>query len=343
MTTSMPALVWHGPESLRLEEVPQPTAGPQEVVIRVSHAGICGSELEGYLGRSAIRVPPLVMGHEFAGSIQALGADAGTHLQLGDQVTVNPLSNCGRCHYCTEGLQHLCGDRQLVGAHRPGAFARSVAVPASSVVKLPAGVDPAVGALCEPAAVATRVAVLARLRKGDPVLVIGAGPIGLLCLQALQQEGAGEIYICDTNPARSDMAAALGGIAVAPGQALARELTDRCDGLGVAVAVDAVGSTVTRRACIEATRSGGRIILSGLHDEQLSASAGELIRRELTLQGAYSYRPVDFAAALQRLAEGQMHLRGCTVEAELAAGSEWFPRLLAGTATVAKVLLRPPG
>ena len=337
----MEALVWLGPGSMRVEQHDVPAPAHGEVLIRVGHAGICGSELEGYAGHSAIRLPPLVMGHEFAGHVEALGDGVTETLAIGDPVTVNPLTYCGDCYYCKAGRNHLCPTRTLIGAHRQGAFAGYVAVPAATVVMLPPGLGTSAGALCEPAAVATRVAVLASVASGDPVLVIGAGPIGLLTLQAFLLEGAGPVYVVDRNPARSDMAAALGGIPLAAGENLGREVRARCDDRGVAVAVDAVGSTTTRRACIEATRSGGRIIFSGLHEEAVTAPAVELIRRELTLQGVYAYGPTEFATALSRIAAGTMHLGAWTQEAPLADGVAWFPRLIDGRVSVSKVLLQP--
>ena len=117
----MKALVWEGPRLMVMCEQDTPRAASSEVVLRVAFAGICGSELSGYLGHNALRVPPLVMGHEFSGEIVELGETAITvnpSLKLGQQVTVNPLSSCGHCDYCKAGLNHLCPSRKLIGAHR---------------------------------------------------------------------------------------------------------------------------------------------------------------------------------------------------------------------------------
>ena len=122
----MKALVWVAPNQMEVRDEPIPVLHPDEVLIQVSYAGICGSELSGYLGHNALRVPPLIMGHEFSGKIIALGAEAKTRnpaLEMGQLVTVNPMVYCGVCEYCLAGETHLCTSRRLIGAHRPGAFA----------------------------------------------------------------------------------------------------------------------------------------------------------------------------------------------------------------------------
>lgn len=128
----MKALVWEGPRIMNMREAPEPTAAEDEVVLRVAYAGICGSELSGYLGHNALRKPPLIMGHEFAGAIVELGGRAleiNPALAVGTRVTVNPLQYCGECIYCLKGVNQLCVSRKLIGAARPGAFAQFVSVP----------------------------------------------------------------------------------------------------------------------------------------------------------------------------------------------------------------------
>src|SRR5215510_5364792 len=199
---------------MTLREQSEPIVQPGEVVIRVAYVGICGSELSGYLGHNALRVPPLVMGHEFVGEIVEVGAEQspGTlALSKGQLVTVNPLAYCGSCTFCQRGLNQLCTNRRLLGAHRPGAFAEFVSVPAGLVTPLPGGVSLRTGALTEPAACGVRIGELAGDVEGGVCLVIGAGPIGLLALQALHIQGAARVFIAERDPARLAMGAALGG------------------------------------------------------------------------------------------------------------------------------------
>ena len=130
---SMQALVWEAPHEMNLRSLSIPSPGVDEVLVKVAYVGICGSELSGYLGHNALRVPPLVMGHEFSGEVAALGEKAHQRnpgLSVGQAVTANPMVYCGTCSYCQVGLNHLCVNRKLIGAHRPGAFAQYTTVPA---------------------------------------------------------------------------------------------------------------------------------------------------------------------------------------------------------------------
>jgi 2-desacetyl-2-hydroxyethyl bacteriochlorophyllide A dehydrogenase len=340
----MRALVWEAPRTMALREQEPPTPAPDEALIRVSYAGICGSELGAYLGHNALRVPPLIMGHEFAGTITALGSAAATHpdLQVGQAVTVNPLSACGACGYCRRGDSHLCAQRKLIGAHRPGAYAEYVVAPAGTVIVLPEGLTSREGALAEPVGVAVRIGALAGPVRGEAVLIAGAGPIGLLALQVLHRLGAGPVLISDREPARLAMAAELGGrpINVNDEDALQviREVTG---GAGVAASVDAVGVAAARATCVAATRPGGTLVLSGLHEETGPLPVADVIRRELVLRGSFAYSPADFRAAVDLLKQGAIRLDPWIVEADLSEGGPWFDRLIQAPGGVAKVLLRP--
>src|SRR5918993_1497857 len=180
----MKGIVWHGPEEMSVEDVPVPEVEPGTVIVRPTAAGICGSEIEGYLGRMGNRTPPLVMGHEFAGTVTEVGEGADEDL-LGRLVAVNPLSPDGTCRLCQVGLTNLCPNRSLVGIHSPGGFAEYTLAPASNVYPLPDGVEARTGALAEPLANGVHAARLG-LSDGpvEHTVVIGAGTIGLMCLQA---------------------------------------------------------------------------------------------------------------------------------------------------------------
>ncbi len=135
----MKVLVWHGPRSMMVEQREVPKPGPGEALVQVKAVGICGSEVEGYLGQNSLRLPPLIMGHEFSGEIVESGSMIGESPTpgIGQRVTVNPLVSCGECMYCKADLTHVCPNRKLIGAHRPGAFADYVVVPQRSVIPLP--------------------------------------------------------------------------------------------------------------------------------------------------------------------------------------------------------------
>jgi threonine dehydrogenase-like Zn-dependent dehydrogenase len=342
-TGVMPALVWEAPRKMVLGEKPIPAVPEDEVLIKVAYVGICGSELSGYLGHNALRVPPLVMGHEFSGEIVALGGrvpDSFPALQIGLRVTANPLIYCGECRPCRLGLNQLCLNRKLLGAHRPGAFAGYISAPAQQVLPLPETVSQENGALAEPAACGVRIGELAGPVEGETVLVIGAGTIGLFALQALLLQGAARVFIADLNPERLAAGAALGGQTLDPRQVDVVKTVREATGGGAAAAVDAVGTAGTRGQCVAATRTTGTVILSGLHEETSAVPAADIIRREITVKGSFAYSPANFARAVELLAQGAVRLDRWTVKAPLAEGGLWFDRLVEGTG-VAKVLLVP--
>ena len=321
------------------------------MVIRVAYAGICGSELSGYLGHNALRTPPLVMGHEFAGEIVELGRDV-TALEIGDAVTVNPLTYCGQCRTCRMGLTQLCPQRRLVGAHRPGAFAQYVSIPAFITHRLPQGMSLRTGALTEPVGVGVRIGRLAGDVAAESALIIGAGPIGLLALQSAQAGRGGAHLHRRSRPGavgHGRRARRHCHFAVFPwpgrspnkGADLVEIVKDATAGDGVAVSVDAVGTGGTRSQCVAATRNAGTLILSGLHEETSPMPAAAIIRQELTVRGSFAYRAADFAHGLEQLHAGHYRLDPWIVEAPLAEGGDWFHRLVHSPGNVSKVLLVP--
>lgn len=336
----MRALIWEGPEVMAMKEWPDPEPAEGEVVIEVAFAGICGSELGGYLGHNALRKPPLVMGHEFSGTIVATGAGV-EGFAPGDRVTANPMVPCGECEFCAEGAPHLCIKRSLVGAHRPGAFAERVAVPARAVYKLPGNMTMQGGAMVEPVAVAVRIGHSAGEVSGKTVLVIGAGPIGLLAVQVLRQAGA-HVFCADLDPARLAMATEMGATPIDPREKPTVEVVrEATGGFGAFLTVDAVGSAGTRAEAVAATRSGGSVLLSGLHAEASDFPASEVIRREIVVKGVFCYTAEDFAEALDAVAEGRLTLGPWVQEAPLDTGGKWFDRLVHNPGDVSKVLLVP--
>jgi threonine dehydrogenase-like Zn-dependent dehydrogenase len=343
----MKALVWEGPRKMSLLDQPLPEPDADEVLVKVAYAGICGSELSGYLGHNALRVPPLIMGHEFAGRIETLGSEALKHnpsLRIGQQITVNPLISCGDCAYCRQGKTHLCAARQLIGAHRAGAYATYVRVPGRSAVPLPPGMSLRTGALTEPVAVAVRIAKLATLHTSDDVLIIGAGPIGLLTLQVLLLENVRRVFIVDLDGERLKMGKMLGGEPLHPARTdIVSAIREATLERGVRCAVDAVGTSQTRAQCIAATQSGGTVILTGLHEETSLMPAAEIIRREIIVQGSFAYSPADFAVALELLAHQKVRLDPWIIEAPLSDGGKWFDNLTDSTSSkqAAKILLIP--
>lgn len=341
----MDALVWTGPGEAVVQRVPRPVPAADEVLIEVAYCGICGSELSGFLGHNALRKPPLVMGHEFSGTIVAMGPETTTctpGLTVGSRVTVDPMIYDGTCSQCRSGKQHLCLNRQLIGAGRPGAFAQYVTAPAHMVFLLPSEMTLRVGALSEPTACAVRAAALMGDVQGRDILIVGAGTIGLLTLQVLLDRGAARVFVSDTNTARAAHATAMGAVALDPRKVdVVSHVLNATDGEGVAVSMDAVGKAVTRAQCVEATARGGRVVLSGLHEETSSMPVANIIRKELVMQASFCYTPADVREAIGLLESGAVSVGDWVIDAPLADGAAWFSRLVGDSGAVAKVLLVP--
>jgi threonine dehydrogenase-like Zn-dependent dehydrogenase len=315
---------------MTVEDVPEPKPKTGEVVVHTEAAGICGSEVEGYMGMMANRVPPLVMGHEFAGVITAIGEGVDTSW-LGRRVAVNPLVGCGRCAYCARGERNLCPDRYLVGVTVPGGFAASVAVPERCLFELPANMDPRLGALVEPLANGIHA-----LRKVSPdgvtsAVVIGAGTIGLACMQAALLSGIPKVTVVERHPARRDHAFRLGAHA-------AYASADEVKG-GMDLVIDAAGTKATRRIAIELLSPAGTAVFIGMHDDESSMPWRRVIRGNHTIKGVFAYADVDFQKALEWLAQGRAGIGDLKEVLPLERGPQAFAELASGPTADIKVFL----
>lgn len=339
----MQALVWEGPRQMNLREVDAPEPTSDEVLIRVAYSGICGSELGGYLGHNSLRVPPLIMGHEFSGEIVALGEEAtaiNAGLATGQRVTVNPLISPPWSKAALRGRHNLTLPRNILGIHRPGSYAEFVTAPAANVYPLPNTMSLEHAALTEPLGCALRVAKLSGCTATDSVLITGLGPIGLLTLQVVKAMGVQHIIATDTDPDRVAIGQHFGVQVLNPLQDNVVEIVrDATAGEGIDVAIDAVGATATRRECLDAVRLGGKVIFTGLHDEESNIQANLLIRNEINIQGSFAYTPLDFEDAFNWLGEGRIEIDPWLLKAPLAEGGACFERLLSKPGRVAKILL----
>lgn len=345
VTQQMESLVWLGPHKMEMQHAALPELSAGEVLIAVSAAGICGSELSGYLGQNSLRKPPLVMGHEAAGrvaqSTQGTFAD-GNPAQVGTRVTFNPLVTCGECDRCRVGLTNLCRQRQLIGAHRPGAFAQFVAVPATQCHPLPDALSDTIASLTEPLACSLRAVKLTQAHPEQSLLILGAGPIGLFALIAARAEGIKRVYVSDLSEPRLAVARRWGAsetINVREHDVLAT-VQEIVPG-GVDTVIDAVGANVTRAQAVQAVVPGGNVVFIGLHDETSSLDTNYLVRQEITIRGSFSYDQSDFKRAFDLLAHGLLQAGTDWLEERpLSAGASSFAELVAGQVAATKIVLR---
>ena len=347
---TMDALVWTAPKTMEIQEVPVPAPDDNELLLEVAAAGICGSELSGYLGHNSLRVPPLIMGHEFSARVVEAGSNTladGSKPQPGQLVAVNPLISCGKCDSCVRGLPQLCRSRRIIGAARAGAFARYVTAPAAQCWPLPQGMSDIAAALAEPLACAVRAVRHAEERVGvgreEPLLILGAGAIGLCCLAVARAESAREIIISDMVDARLQVAAAWGATTTINGRAedAAQQMRAALP-LGAGAVIDAVGSNITRTLAVQMVRPGGTVVYIGLHDESSPLAANYLVRQEINVQGSFAYTPADFAHALALLASGAVAPTEQWIEERaLGGGVSAFAGLVDGSIVTPKIILRP--
>jgi threonine dehydrogenase-like Zn-dependent dehydrogenase len=339
------AIVWNGPEEMAVEEMPEPTVEPGAVIVRPEAVGICGSEVEGYLGKMGNRTPPLVMGHEFAGTVTEVGEGVSEEL-VGREVAVNPLSSDGTCPLCRAGYTNLCPNRKLIGIHSPGGFAEYVLAPQSNVYPLPEGVGPRTGALAEPLANGVHGVRLGLAGHSvEHAVVIGAGTIGLMCIQAAVLDGILEVSVVEPHEARRDQALGLGAHAAYASDEEAREaLEEPTEGLGADLVIDAVGAEATRRMAVEELlRPGGRVVFVGLHEDDTTLGFHGVVRGQLDLQGSYAFTAEDYGQAVEWLVAGRAGIGDLPPVLPLQEGPDAFAKLVKGPSEQIKVFLAGTG
>jgi L-iditol 2-dehydrogenase len=290
------------PEDIRLVDAPHPVPAPDEILVAVAQVGICGSDLHAYHGRHPFIDLPVVPGHEFVGTVIKMGADV-SGFSPGQRITVEPSLVCGECYNCTHGRYNICERLQVIGCQMPGALAEYLAVPASKVLLLPEDVSWDQAVMVEPLAVAVHAIRVAELQPHAKVLVLGAGTIGLMVLQAAKALGAGSVIITDLLPDRLDLALELGSDEVVnPATTdLAGAIGRTCGPDGVDVIIECVGSAATAREAVRVARKGTRIVLAGVFEEEVPLNLGLVQDRELELVGTLMYVDDDFSVALELL------------------------------------------
>lgn len=313
----MKAGVFQGPRTLELAELEDPSAGRDGVVVEVSCCGICGSDLHSYV-EGAFVAPGQVMGHEFSGRVVEVGTEV-AGVAVGDRVTAVPLSVCGRCPRCLEGLSHLCetGLAASIAYGLPGAFAQYVRVPdvvvGKNLLLVPDAVSDAAAAMVEPMAVALHAARSARPDPADTAVVIGLGSIGLNVVQMLKALGAGVVVGIDVAEARLDLAKSLGADHVVDGRkvdvlAAVGEITGAgVGGLGARadIVVEASGVPALLDTAISMTRAAGRLRVAALYEAHVPIDANQVVQKEMDVRGTFAYRG-EFPIVLEMLADGRV-------------------------------------
>ena len=297
---------------VELREVPVPNPGQKEVRIKVEYAGICASDLHILNYDIAITIkPPVVMGHEFSGTIDHLGSGVqGWH--VGDRVVAEATYQvCGTCRYCTSGFYNLCGNRKVLGYWYNGAFAPYTVVPAQRLHALPPEISFQQGALIEPTAcVVHGVCELITIESGDVVLVTGPGAIGLTALQIAKASGA-NVIVSGTaeDRARLGIAKSLGAdtIVDVSTEDLNKRVNELTSGVGVDVVIECAGNDHAIRSGIEAIRKQGQYLQLGLLGRSMELRFDALVYKEIKAVGSISSRNISWKRALELVRRGQVH------------------------------------
>lgn len=332
---------------LTVTDVDEPTIASDEVLVRVRACGICGSDVHGYDGSSGRRIPPLIMGHEAAGVVERVGGEV-ADLKPGDRVTFDSTVYCGACRFCQRGEVNLCDNRRVLGVscgeyRRHGAFAEFVAVPRRICYRLPDELGFEQAAMIEAVAVAVHAVDRVSVGRGDTTVVVGAGMIGLLIVQALKLAGCGRVIAVDVEDRKLELAATLGaddGLNAKQVDA-AKRVVEMTDGVGADAALEAVGATEPIRTAIHSLRKGGSAVLVGNLSPKVELPLQAVVTRQLTLYGSCSSSG-EYPRCIEAMARGAIRVDPLiSAAAPLSEGPAWFERLYNHEPGLMKVILKP--
>jgi L-iditol 2-dehydrogenase len=347
----MKALLLSASGALAIADVETPTPGTGEVLVRVAACGVCGSDVHGFTGATGRRIPPIVMGHEAAGTVEAVGSGV-VDLAPGARVALDSTVFCGGCDYCSSGQENLCTDRQVLGVscgeyRRQGCFAEYVCVPRRTVHPIPDSLDFVSAALLEPLTIALHAIHLGEVGTGTrSAVVVGAGTIGLAITAALKAYGVPRIATIDLDENRLAQSRRLGASETITagsdaGATAARWGSSTADTDGADVVFEAVGTTPAVRTAIEAATRGGAVVLVGNISPEIQLPLQLVVTRQLRLQGSCCAAGC-YPEAIRLVSERRVDLSGFVSRvAPLAEGPDWFDRLHRQEPGLVKVVLQP--
>ena len=304
----MKAAVLHGPFDIDIEDVDIPQIKPDDVLVKIIAAGICGSDLHFYEGKlSEIVKPPRILGHEFSGEVFEIGEEV-EKFRKGDRVTVEPVFGCGRCSLCLSGKYNVCRDYKLIGVHVDGGFAEFVSVPENQVFKIPDDLSYEEGALIEPSAVALHALKRAEIHSDDFVVVIGAGVVGLQMVQIAKIFGA-RVMSMDLLDYKLELAKRFGADSVVN---VAREdpieaVADASEGTGADIVIESAGPAISKTT--DLIKPGGKIVLVGLGPRYAPIDVRAQVLYEYEILGSHVYCGSDFPEVISLASKGKIQLK----------------------------------
>ncbi len=338
----MKAAVLVGKGTFAVEDVPIPSADPGYVVLRVKYCGICGSDI--HAAASGQLPPNTIMGHEFAGEIAHIGQGV-EGWKVGDRVTSMPVMPCGQCEACQRQAYFECAFLPLLGiglGQIPGAFAQYVKVHPAMLFSIPQSVGFREAALNEPLAVAVHAVRIAQITADTRVVIIGAGPIGLLALRCAKEEGTSAIYVIESAAARAVVASELGADRVLdPAQSDVLNEIMQLTGRGADVVLECAGAPGTLQQAIDMVKPRGRVILVGVSPEPVEIVPLILVLKQVLVQGLYGYEVDDFRQAMRLLEQGNIDATRLVTDIIPIDGVQEAFQSLANPERQIKVLVEP--
>lgn len=331
----MKAIVFTGPNCVEMREVPVPAAREGWTRIKVSHAGICGSDLTIFLGMHPRAKAPLVMGHEFSGYLE----EDIPGLKKGTLVTVNPLLSCGKCEACLSGNSHVCKTLGLLGIDCDGGMAEYALAPVDKIIPVPAGVSPKLGAFIEPIAVTVHAIRMASFLPGDNAVVFGAGAIGLATAVTLRQFGASSVTVCEPNPVRLRIAEKLGFHGLQSGPDLLDRLMQETGGNGYDFVFDCAGHQTVADILPDVVKIRGKIEIIAGYKKPPMMNFQKGMFKEFSIQFTRVYRHKDFRIAAELAARQPLYEELVNYELPAEEAKKGFALLTSPTDAV-KVMYR---
>ncbi|WP_456276611.1 zinc-dependent alcohol dehydrogenase [Bacillus sp. AK128] len=298
----MKSIVYEGPEKITYKETDVPKTTEGWVLIKTSYVGICGTDLNIYAGAHPRATEPLVMGHEFSGTI----ASHHPTLKIGAPVTVNPLLTCGTCIPCKTGQTHVCENLQLIGIDCDGGMAEFVKVPEKCIIPLPEGISLELGALTEPVAVAVHAARQGGYLPGDNVVVFGAGTIGLCVALTLKKYGAVNTTIVETNALRLQKAKEMGFEVINPlNDDVSEKINAWTNGVGADFVFDCAGHSSVVSKVTDIVKVRGNIVIVAAYKKPAEVNLLQGMFKELTIRFVRVYTEKDFEIATELLSSNK--------------------------------------
>jgi len=303
----MKAMVLNAPGGLALEDVAQPAARAGEVLVRITHTGLCGTDLKIYKGAIPVHYP-LIMGHEVIGEVA--GGETPDGIRTGDRVIIDPMLSCGTCFQCWAGQTNLCPNGAFIGRDTDGGFAEYAAVPASHIFRLPDSIDSRTAPLIQVATTCLHAQRQTPLFLGESVAVVGLGVSGQLHVQLAKARGAGTVIGISRSPFKTEMARGLGAdVTIKSGAGVVEKVRDATGGRGADVVIESTGVMASLADAIRMARVGGRILSFGIMNVREGALPFyDLYFKELTLIYARASKPEDFPGTIDLVDRGALRL-----------------------------------